>query len=232
MSSENSDWVDEIVEAEKALEPDKLTDSGREKFLGRYGSLEGLWTDISPQYSGEHEDSSFRIPVEEDDPLNCLGRALMVGMYDELSDGESDSHVNIYFDGKWGENGTETMKQPHVTTSINGEEYGLSGSNRDAELPTKSLSDLYKVGLGVKVLNEDVVIEDLGHEELHDWGKEIELKYSGEGEETYADGELEDPEEYRGLESEYLKTQGVLMQQDAKEAHMVDSIGGDDVYIA
>jgi hypothetical protein len=153
-------------------------------------------------------------------------------MYDELSEGRSDSHVNIYFDGKWGEDATEVMKKPHVTTSVNGQEYGFSGPKKDAELPTKSLSDLYKVGLGVKVLNEGVEIDDLNDEELHDWGEKIELKYSAEGEETYADGEPEDPEQYRGLESEYLKTQGVLMQQDAENASMADSIGGDDVYIA
>ena len=229
MSSENNDWVDEIVEAERGLAADELTDSGREKFLNRYDDLEEVWDDVSNR---DHEDSSFRIPVEEDNPLNCLGRALMVGMYDELSEGVSDSHVNIYFDGKWGEDGTKTMKHPHVTTTINGEEYGLSGSNKDAELSTESLSDLYKVGIGVKILDEGIAIDGLDYEELCDWGEEIELKYSGEGEETYADGELEEPEQYRGLESEYMKTQGVLMQQDAEKASMEDSIGGDDVYIA
>lgn len=229
MSDENSGWVDEIVEAEKGLEADELTDSGRDKFLDRYDDLEEVWDDVLDR---DHEDSSFRIPVEDGDPLNCLGRALMVGMYDELSEGRSDSHVNIYFDGKWGEDATEVMKKPHVTTSVNGREYGFSGPKKDAELPTETLSDLYKVGLGVKVLNEGVEIDDLDDEELHDWGRKIELKYSAEGEETYADGEPEDPEQYRGLESEYLKTQGVLMQQDAENASMADSIGGDDVYIA
>ncbi|PSH00723.1 MAG: hypothetical protein BRC30_02055 [Nanohaloarchaea archaeon SW_7_46_7] len=230
MSSGNSDWVDEIIEAERGLEPDELTDSGRDKFLNRYGDLESLWREFSPEYSGSHEDSSFRIPVGKDDALNCLGRALMVGMYDELSEGESESHISIYFDDKWSEDGTSTMKRPHVTATVDGTEYGRPGKKKDTDLPVSSLKDLYKVGLAVQVFNEGTEIDDIGYEQIHEWGGEIENTYSKDSnnhefDESYS-GESEN------LDSEYLRRQGLLMQQDAEEARMEDSIGGDDVYIA
>lgn len=212
MSSGNSDWVDEIVEAEKALEADELTESGRDKFLGRYDGLEDVWADVSNR---DHEDSSFRIPVEEEDPLNCLGRTLMVGMYDELSEGQSDSHISVYFDDKWSEDGTAAMKKPHVTATVNGTEYGTPGNSKDNELPMSSLADLYKVGLGVQVFNGDEDIEGLEYGKLQEWGQEIEETYSKETE---------------GPDSEYLRRQGLLMQQDAEQARMKDSIGG-NVYI-
>lgn len=213
MNDENSDWVDEIVEAERGLEADELTESGRDKFLGKYDDVEDVWSDVSTR---RHEDSSFRIPVEDEDPLNCLGRTLMVGMYDELSGGESDSHVTVYFDDKWAEDGTATMKKPHVTATVNGTEYGAQGSEKDADLPMSSLADLYKVGLGVQVFNGEEDIEGLGYGDLEEWGEEIEESYSDETE---------------GPNSEYLRRQGLLMQQDAEEAQMKDSIGGDNVYI-
>lgn len=213
MSVENFDWVDEVVEAEKDIEPDELTESGRDKFLDRYESLDDLWRDVS---SREHEESSFRIPVEEDDPLNCLGKTLMVGMYDELSGGESSSGINIYFNDRWSEDGTAAMKEPHVTATVNGTEYGVPGSQKDNELPVSSLADLYKVGLGVKMFEEDEEIEGLDYKELQEWGEDIEATYSKETE---------------GPHSEYLRRQGLLMQKDVEEAHMKDSIGG-DVYIS
>lgn len=222
MSSENSDWVDEIVKAEKDLGAEELTDSGRDKFLGRYDDLEDLWSHVSTR---GHEDSSFRIPVEEDDLLNCLGRTLMVGMYDELSEGESDSHISVYFDDKWSEDGTAAMKKPHVTATVNGTQYGAPGSDKDTELPMSSLADLYKVGLAVKVFNEETEIKDLSYEQLHEWGSEIEEKYS-EDEVGYSSEDAEN------LNSEYLRRQGLLMQQDAEDAQMKDSIGGDSVYIS
>jgi hypothetical protein len=213
MNDENSDWVDEIVEAERGIEADELTESGRDKFLGKYDGVEDVWSDVSTR---RHEDSSFRIPVEEEDPLSCLGRALMVGVYDELSGGRSDSHITVYFDDKWSEDGTATMKKPHVTATVNGTEYGAQGSEKDADLPMSSIADLYKVGLGVQVFNQGEDIEGLDYDELYEWGEDIEETYS---------------EETEGPNSEYLRRQGLLMQQDAEEAQMKDSIGGDNVYI-
>ncbi len=219
MSTENSDWVDEIVQAEKELEPDELTDAGRDKFLDQYDSLEDVWTDVANR---EHKDSSFRIPVEDDDSLNCLGRTLMVSMYDELSEGESDSYVSVYFDGKWSEDGTEVMKDPHVTATVDGNEYGSLDIDKDADLPMSSLADLYKVGMAVQVFNEDEDIEGLDYETIQEWGSEIEDRYSENNENQYSDNEHA---------SEYLRRQGLLMQQDAEEAQMKEELGGENVYI-
>jgi hypothetical protein len=108
------------------------------------------------------------------------------------------------------------MKEPHVTATINGTEYGVPGSQKDNELPVSSLADLYKVGLGVKMFEEDEEIEGLDYKELQEWGEDIEATYSKETE---------------GPHSEYLRRQGLLMQKDVEEAHMKDSIGG-DVYIS
>lgn len=211
MSNEDPDWVDEIVEAEPSFDIDSLPESGEEKFLSRYESLDEVVEDVR---SRDHEDSSFRLPFEEGDEMNCLGRALMIGMYDELSSGVSDSGITIYFNDKFADDGTTELKYPHVSVSVDGVEYGgvPENSDPDNELDLDALADLYKVGLGVMQLEEENDLEGLSYQQLETWGDEIESRYDA-------------PKEEGG--SEYLRRQGYQMSQEAEERRIEEQNSDD-----
>ncbi|EGQ43573.1 MAG: hypothetical protein J07AB43_15640 [Candidatus Nanosalina sp. J07AB43] len=211
MSNKNQDWIDEIVGAEPRFEIDSLPESEAEKFVSKYDSAERVWADVSRR---DHEDSSFRLPFEEEDSVNCLGRALLTGMYDELASEGDGSKVTIYFDENFAEDGTTELKYPHVTVTVDCVEYGGVPENAepDNKLDLEALADLYKVGLGVKQLEHDEGIEDLDYGDLEHWGDEINEKYSAS-------------EEDGG--SEYLRKQGYQMRQEA-EKRRIEEENSDD----
>lgn len=208
-----TDWVDEILEIEPGMQG-VPRDSLKGWFDENYDSIEEVWDDVS---SRDHEENSFRLPVKDDDRLNCLGRTIMVGLYNELL-GDGDAELNIYYNEKFDhENGGTVMKRPHVTASINGTEYGrLDGYKDDEQVPLDAMEDVYKVGLGFTVLELGEDIEGVNYDQLEDWGNEIWQEYD---------------EETPGPDSSYLHRQGHAMKGEAREEKQKKSMGGSDTDI-
>lgn len=216
MERENLSWVDELVGAEPEFDIESLPESAEEKFLSQYKGVEDVWRDVS---SRDHQDSSFRMPFEDDDSMNCLGRTLMVGLYEELSEGSTDGHITVYFDDKFAEDGTVSIESPHVTATVEGTEYGsIPGYDTEEELGFEALSDLYKVGLGIKQIDGSEDIDNLSYEQLEEWGNEIKEKYS---------------DETSGSSSEYMRRQGYAMSEEASEGMVVEEMSEEstDFYV-
>lgn len=205
-----SDWVDDLLEAEPGIESDRFTEGLRDEIAGSNSTLEEYWSHLDDR---GQQDGRFRLT--KDGAINCLGRTLRASIYAEAVNDHSDISANIYF--RWEDS---EVANAHVTPVIDGEEYGLEGVGKPNNVPADAISDLYKVGLGVKMIDGDpserneLMSQGLGYEQLEEWGKEIRDKYSEKG---------------PGPNSEYLEVQGMEMEQEAKEAN---SDYENDIFIA
>lgn len=211
-----NDWIDEVVETEPEIPMDELNQKTEEYFADKFEGVDEAWRNIVDR---GYSQGSFRLPKGEEDELNCLGRALLTSMYGALSGEAEDISLNIYFDDKFAEDGTRKMQQPHVTTVIDSTEYGGEGAGDPENVPVSALPDLYKVGLGVEMLNNQEEIEELDYSQLKTWGREIHEGYRESTSEP---------------DSEYLSTQGYLMREEADEEIARECLEGEDadVFIA
>ena len=160
------------------------------------------------------------MPFEEDDPMNCLGRTMMMGLYEELAEDSGNGHITLYFDDRFSEDGTISMERPHVSATVYSREYGdIPGYDNQEDLGFEALSDLYKVGLGVLQINGSEDIDGLSYEQLEQWGEEIEERYS---------------EKSSGPSSEYLRKQGYAMSEEASDLKIEEQMSDEstDFYVA
>lgn len=199
------DWMDEIVKAEPELDSTSFSEESREKLTEKTLGVEEYWAELE---SREHRDGAFRLLPDDGESLNCLGKTLRLSMYAEVIDDVDSVSSHIYFEEE-GEGEDLVFNKPYITPLIDGEEYGSKGPGKPEAVPTEALADLYKVGLGVKMIDgelekkQELIEAGLNYDILEEWGEGINEKYSQETE---------------GPTSRYLSVQGGMMEEEAPEA--------------
>lgn len=174
-------WINEVLESE--LSDEEEIEKGRElltdHFENNYDSLTDLINNI--EYDRGHEDLNFRMEdIIEDtsNSLSCLGRTLAIAAYDEIENRAiNEKTLNIYYNQRFGEDGSVEYQIPHVSISINGDEYERDRSEihqtKEANKPIEMLSVLYKTGLAYLELETDKET-NLGYSDLQNFQDEIE----------------------------------------------------------
>jgi hypothetical protein len=183
IDEETDEWVHELAEVEPGNSYDEMTESSARALVDGYDSLEDVWDDVYWEQNYQNPsrigDTGFRMPYRDEDRPSCLGKAVMLSLFAEFDSDDHDIGLEVYYDDTFAEDGTTDLHDPHVTSVIDGEERGEKpGYDNSDPLPISSLPDLYKLGLGVQVLNEGRDIDGLEYGQLKKWGGNIKERYS------------------------------------------------------
>jgi hypothetical protein len=202
------DWIDELRSSEPQRHPVSTREMGKE-VLESFNSVDDVWDEVrwEDDYSNprEVEDTGFRIPLRQEDRPSCLGKAVAVAIYSEFESGH-DLSVKVQYDDIFDIDGTRSLDSvPHVALTIDGEDYGVRDYRHTDELNVAALRDLYRLGLGTEVFNDDRDL-NISNQTFLAWGNEIKDNYS-EGRNN----------------SSYIARMGAQMVEDAQNQTLTDS---------